>query len=710
MTGAPEPLDRLHPGLVHHIVNTLGWPGLRPLQEEAIEPLLDGSDVVLLAPTAGGKTEAASFPLLSKMAQENWTGTSVLYVCPLKALLNNLLPRLETYTSWLGRTTALWHGDVSQPRRKRVLRDRPDVLLTTPESLEAMLVSTNVDHRAFFSGVQAIVVDEVHAFAGDDRGWHLLAVLERLQRVVGRPVQRIGLSATVGNPDQLLTWLQGSGSGHRTARVVAPHLRDKSPALPPPGDIQVDYVGSLENAATVIAALHRGEKRLVFCESRRQVEKLGEGLRAKGVTTFLSHASLSVDERRRAEEAFAEARDCVIVSTSTLELGIDVGDLDRVIQIDAPATVASFLQRLGRTGRRPGSTRNCLFLTIDEGGLIGAAALLLQWSRGWVEPVVAPPEPRHIVAQQVLALCLQEHRVGDRLWQEWWGGLSPFGTSAEPIVRHLIEEGFLDQDGGMLFIGSEAERRFGYRHFMDLTAVFTAAPEFTVLSGRTEIGTTNPALLTEEVAGPRRLLLAGQSWQVTYIDWSRRRCFVEPVDGGGKARWGGAGSGRATSYELTRAAREVLLGADPPIALTLRAKTALAQARENSSELVHPDGTVILRGGRDTNVRWWTWAGYRANATLAATLTTIADPLQRPTDTCIRLREDVTPAEWGKAISEAADHLCLPAVDARALNGLKFSAALPTRLAEATLATRLADLDGATAALSEPTRFTVLGQ
>jgi ATP-dependent Lhr-like helicase len=219
----------------------------------------------------------------------------------------------------------------------------------------------------------------------------LLAVLKRLQRVVGRPVQRIGLSATVGNPDQLLTWLQGSGSGHRPARVVAPHLREKSPALPPPGDIQVDYMGSLENAATVIAALHRGEKRLVFCESRRQVEKLGESLRARGVTTFMSHASLSVDERRRAEEAFAEARDCVIVSTSTLELGIGVGDLDHVIQIDTPATVASFLQRLGRTGRRPGSTRNCLFRTVDEDGSIGAAALLLLWSharaaRNWYTP------------------------------------------------------------------------------------------------------------------------------------------------------------------------------------------------------------------------------------------------------------------------------------------------------------------------------------
>ncbi|WP_189784341.1 DEAD/DEAH box helicase [Streptomyces capitiformicae] len=700
-------MDLLHPGLVHHIVNTLGWPGLRSLQEESINPLTNGTDAVLIAPTAGGKTEAACFPLLSRMAQEKWDGTSILYVCPLKALLNNLLPRLETYTSWLGRTAALWHGDVTHSRRKRILRERPDILLTTPESLEAMLVSANVDHRAFFSGLRAIVVDEVHAFAGDDRGWHLLAVLERLERVAGRPVQRIGLSATVGNPEELLAWLQGAKTGQRAARVVAPHLKEKEPKLPPPGDIQLDFVGSLANAATVIAALHRGEKRLVFCESRKQVEELGAALRAKGVTAFLSHASLSVDERRRAEEAFAEARDCVIVSTSTLELGIDVGDLDRVIQIDAPNTVASFLQRLGRTGRRPGSSRNCLFLATDDAGLLSAAALLLLWSRGWVEPVIAPPEPRHIAAQQVLALCLQEHQVGDRLWQEWWGGLGPFGPSAEPIVRHLVEEGYLDRDGELLFIGPEAEKRFGYRHFMDLTAVFTAAPEFTVLSGRTEIGTTDPVLLTDEVVGPRRLLLAGRSWQVTYIDWSRRRCFVEPVESGGRARWGGVGLTRTASYELTRAAREILLGATPPVRLTRRAENRIARVRDEGAELVYRDGTIIMRGGHDTNVRWWTWAGYRTNATLAATLSSVADPLQRPTDTYVRLREDITRKDWRKAAAQAADRLCLPAVDPRALAGLKFSVALSPRLAEATLAARLADLGGATDLLNEAVRFTV---
>ncbi|MGH3312477.1 MAG: DEAD/DEAH box helicase [Streptomyces sp.] len=706
-------VDALDPVLTHHIVNSLGWRSLRPLQEEAIEPLTAGEDAILLAPTAGGKTEAAAFPLLSAMTSGSWQGTSVLYVCPLKALLNNLLPRLETYTGWLGRTAALWHGDVTAGGRKKILAERPDILLTTPESLEAILVSAKADHKSFFSGLRSIVVDEVHAFAGDDRGWHLLAVLERLQSIVGRPLQRVGLSATVGNPTELLRWLQGSGAGRRSARVVAPHLDGVADrprpagesAGPPPGDVQLDYVGSVDNAATVISSLHRGEKRLVFCESRRLVEELGEKLRLSGVTTFLSHASLSVDERRRAEQAFAEARDCVIVSTSTLELGIDVGDLDRVIQIDAPGSVASFLQRLGRTGRREGSTRNCLFLALSEDGLLAAAGMLLLWSRGWVEPVEAPPEPRHIVAQQLIALCLQEHQVGDQLWREWWNGLGPFGRPAEPIVRHLVDEGYLDRDGGMLFVGPEAERRFGHRHFMGLTAVFTAPPQFTVFHGRTEIGRTDPDLLTQEIEGPRKLLLAGRSWLVTYTDWRRKRCYVEPTDSGGKAKWGGLGFVRVTSFELTRAVRQVLLGTDPPVNLTKRAVVSLADARDHLKESVRPGGTLLTRGSGHT--RWWTWAGHRANATLAASLGSVAVPAQRINGCWIRMREDVETRAWKQAVADAAGQLCLPEVDAQAVKGLKFAEALPPRLAEATLAARFSDVEGARAVLGEPTEFLV---
>ncbi|PPJ31749.1 ATP-dependent helicase [Nocardia nova] len=714
-------IERLDPVLVHHIVNSLGWPDLRPLQRDSIGPLLRGDDAVLLAPTAGGKTEAACFPMLTAMSAGNWTGVSVLYLCPLKALLNNLVTRIDTYAQWLGRRAALWHGDTSESKRNRIRREPPDILLTTPESLEAMLIGVKTDHGALLGSVRAIVVDEVHAFAGDDRGWHLLAVLERLQRVTGKPIQRVGLSATVGNPHDLLTWLQGSGAGRRTGTVVAPDVPSAADprsadyaatqyfptdraALPcPPGKVELDYVGSLENASKVIASLHRGEKRLVFCDSRRQVEQLGAALRAREVTVFLSHASLSADERARSEQAFAEARDCVIVSTSTLELGIDVGDLDRVIQIDSPSTVASFLQRIGRTGRRAGSTRNCLFLATTADSLLQAAGLLLLWSRGWVEPVTAPPQPRHLVAQQLLAVTLQHGTIGSRLWPQEWNGLAPFDRSAEPIMSYLLAAGYLDSDQGLLFIGEEADKRFGKRNFLELTASFTAPPQFTVLAGRQEIGMTDASALTDDRPGPRLLLLAGSSWRVTYIDWKRRRAFVEPADGGGVAKWSSLGI-RGLSGELTRAMRAVLLGSDPAVSLTRRAQIALADQRAERADTVSSGATLISH--ESTGTRWWTWAGFRANAMLAATLSAVADPVQRPNDFSIRLRGDITQAMWKAAMKAVdLDRLPLPSVDPRATAGLKFSALLPDQLAGATVAARLADQETTRTVLGERVRW-----
>jgi ATP-dependent Lhr-like helicase len=704
-------LDRLHPVIVHHLANTLGWPELRPLQAQAAWPVTSELDTLLLAPTAGGKTEAAVFPLLTMMEAGRWDGPSVLYLAPLKALLNNLLPRLEQYAGWLGRRVAVWHGDVGTSARQGILRDPPDILLTTPESLEAMLISVKVDPALLFGPVRAVVVDEVHAFGSDDRGWHLLAVLERIGRLAGRPVQRIGLSATVGNPEELLDWLQGSGRGSRPAAVVRPDVIPLSPAggsvpVPgrPSGEVELDYVGSVGNAAQVIATLHRGEKRLVFCDSRQIVEELGAALREAGVTVFLSHASLAAAERHRAEEAFAQARDCVIVATSTLELGIDVGDLDRVIQVNSPPTVSAFLQRTGRTGRRSGTTRNCLFLALSEGELARAAGLLCMWARGYVEPVSPPPEPGHIVAQQLLAVCLQKHSVGRRTWQQEWNGLPPFDASAEPIMTYLADKGFVDQDGELVFIGPAAELAFGRWHFMGMTAAFTAPPQFTVIAGRDEIGRTDPTLLTEKVNGPRVILLAGRSWKVNWIDWKRQRCFVEPVDGGGKALWLATGTGGA-SFAMTRSVREVLLGTDPAVDLTDRARHVLDKLRDTERGTVHPSGTVIER--RHTDIRWWTWAGFRANATLAATLSDLTDGEQRITDSYVRMRSDLTREMWQAGTTDVTQRLCLPDVDRDALTGLKFSEALPERLALATAAARLADLGAAEQVLTEPIRFVV---
>jgi ATP-dependent Lhr-like helicase len=692
-----DEVGALHPVVQYHVANTLGWTALRPLQAQALEPILRDRDTLLLAPTAGGKTEAAVFPLLALMADHEWTGLSVLYVCPLRALLNNLEPRLRSYAGWLGRLAAVWHGDTPAPVRRRLAADPPDILLTTPESIESMLVSTLLDSHRFFADLRTVVVDEVHAFAGDDRGWHLLAVLERLSRIAGRPLQRIGLSATVGNPEFLLRWLQGSGVDNRAAVVVAPDSDGDKRT-----DLQIDFVGSVDNAATVIASLHRGEKRLAFADSRRTVEQLAAALHERGVKTLVSHSSLSLDERRRAEAAFNEGRDCVIVSTSTLELGIDVGDLDRVIQVGAPSKVSSILQRLGRTGRRPGTRRNGLFLATTDEELLQATALLQLFNEGYVEPVQPPGSPRHVLAQQLLALCLQEGRVGDTTWIEWLGRL-PLASPAEvtEITAWLVASGHLDRDSGMLFMGPETERRYGYRHFMELLSVFTVSPEFTVSHGRTELGTVDPVVLTRRVDGPRVLSLAGHPWRVTHVDWKRRRAYVEIADIKGASRWSSAPT--PLSYAVTDAMRRVLLGEIPPVTLSRRATQRLEAIRHNMRQTVDSESTVVVRAS--TAARWWTWAGGRANATLAFALDTaipnLIDGKDRYDNRYIALTGSITSVNLrrGLSILSRSSGAEFPtdgySVSGEAVSQLKFAELLPPALAAATLAARAVDAHGA---------------
>lgn len=671
----------LDSAIEYHIVNSLGWPGLRPLQAASVDPVRSGSDCVLVAPTAGGKTEAAVFPLLSGMVEGNWSGTTILYVTPLRALLNNIHPRVSTYCSWLGRTVGLWHGDIGQSERRRMLAERPDILLTTPESIEAMLVSRRVDHERFLGSVRAVVVDELHAFAGSDRGWHLLAVLERVERIAKHKIQRVGLSATIGNPESVGAWMQGSTEGRNAVAVVRD---DSSPTMSP--EVTIDYVGSMDNAATVISRLHRGEKRLVFAESRRSAEELAFLLRERGVQTFVSHSSLSSDERRQSERAFAEAKDTVIVATSTLELGIDIGDLDRVIQIDAPRTVSSFLQRLGRTGRRPGTSRNTLFLATSLDGLLDTAAVLLLWKRGFVEKVIAPPHPRHLAAQQLLALALQEGSFGASDWRRWWGDL-PLMADGAQVLAYLCEREFLVEDSGLLMIGPRAEKEFGQRHFMDLLSTFVADLELRVVAGIREIGFVSPlAIPARPDREQRPLVLAGRGWHVQHVDWERFTVWVEQVSTKGDVKWP---SGAVTqSFEVCQAKREVLLGAVPDVELSKRVPAAMERLREERALEVRDNGLMMHPRGAG-GARLWTWAGLKANASLLAGLGLDARGVENES---VVLPEGIT-----RDAIKAADPGAVPRVDEDAVSGLKFSVALPPDLATKTIGERLADPVGAEA-------------
>jgi len=692
----------LHPLLQHHIVNSLGWSALRPLQASAVAPVMRGDDCLLIAPTAGGKTEAAAFPLLTRMEQEQWDGLSTLYVCPLKALLNNLEPRLSSYAGWLGREALVRHGDTTAGQRRRQLTARPSILLTTPESLEAMLVSPSVNNDRLFGDLRTVIIDEVHAFAGDDRGWHLLAVLARLESIAGKRFQRIGLSATIGNPEALLLWLQGSHHD-RQRSVVAPAA--DSSARP---DITVDFVGSVTNAAIVVSHLYPGDKRLVFADSRRNVEALASQLRDLDVDTYVSHSSLSAPERRRAETAFATARDCVIVSTSTLELGIDVGDLDRVIQLGGPNTVASVLQRLGRTGRRHGSKRNMTFLATTDEELLRSLALLLLLEEGFVEPVVAPPQPRHIAAQQFLGAALQNGRISlseQARWMQQLGLAS--AADLDEVSEMLVRTGHLDTDQGLAFVGPTAEQRYGRRNFMELLAVFTAPPEVTVLHGNQEIGSVDPTFLMMKTDRPRALALGGRAWLVKHIDWKRRRAQVEPSAGPGRSQW--LGSPRVYSSKLTGTMRRVLLGSTPTTAsLSRRAVEKLGQLRDDLSYRVDPAHTVISSGD---DCRWWTFAGADANALLQSALRSVAPDVVTDsvvTNLALPLSNSMHPKEISEAIDECLRRYgpSLTGVEvevsANALARLKFSELLPPALAARTLGARGSDHEAARSVLQIP--------
>jgi ATP-dependent Lhr-like helicase len=696
--------DLLHPALQHHIVNSLGWRELRPFQDEIIPSVLSGQHLIVLAPTAGGKTEAAFFPVVSRMLTEGWSDLSVLYVCPIKALLNNLDLRLERYCTLVGRRSTLWHGDVGQSARRRIQKEPPDCLLTTPESLEVMLDSQSIDSVALLSNLRAVIVDEIHAFAGDDRGWHLLSVLGRITKLAGREIQRIGLSATVGNPEALLGWLAGSCRGER--RIFLP-----PPAKPASADVQLDFVGSLDNAAILISRLHRGEKRLVFIDSRARAEKLAARLRQLDVSTFVTHSSLSPEQRHQAEHAFANRDNCVIVATSVLELGIDVGDLDRVIQIDSPSTVSSLLQRMGRSGRRPGTTRNCLFLATDDESLIQAAGLIELWASGYVESVVPPPEPYHVFAQQLMGLVLQQSGIArDELWG--WLEACPAFTRMAPEVRDSIVDWMLEQqilfaDQGLLSFGPKGEEIFGRKNFLELFSVFLSPPLFTVLHGRQELGFVDELTFLGKKDGPRVLLLGGRSWAVKHVDWQRKIAHVEPTDAKGQSRWKGEGQG--LGFALCQSIHDVLATDTEREIWSRRAVERMAEIRHEYAWLT-PGTTVLLRG-KDGDVEWWTFGALAANAMLAGALSGQVQGEVDYDNFTITLKLSVTIERCTEAIGALrgqGPEGMRAAIDPAAGDGLKFSACVPPGLLSEMLRRRLRDEDGVRTLLARTVRATIL--
>lgn len=522
--------SRLAPRLQEAIIARLGWSSLRPVQEQAGDALLAGANAVILAPTAGGKTEASMFPTISQMVESAPDGVGALYIAPIKALLNNQSERLGLYTEMVGLRRFVWHGDTDDSSRRKFLKEPAELLMTTPESLEVMLVSQRVDTAKLFGDLRIVVIDEVHALAGSDRGAHLMSVLERIARYSRHDLQRVGLSATVGNPEAILDWLQGSSQ--REARVVDP------PKVPSRRQLLVIHRPELSLLARDAAQLAQGEKSLFFCQSRSTTEKVAETMRRAGTTVFVHHSAVSKEERLLAEQTFnrgtADGLGACIVCTSTLELGIDVGDLDRVLQADAPDTVSSFLQRMGRTGRRDGQAANTTFFCESSESVLQAIALIELAKQGWVESVPLQKRCWPVLIHQLLTMALAGGGISQ---EESWAHLSKvtdFAGISRPefdrLIRWLLADGGLREASGLLVIGPKAEKRFGRKNFMELFAVFTSPVSYTVVTAAGQpLGSLQQEFVDRLVDGVSSFLLGGRGWVVQRIQHDDRRVFVDPA-------------------------------------------------------------------------------------------------------------------------------------------------------------------------------------
>lgn len=637
---------RFAPRLQDAIVHRLGFSSLRPVQEEAGAALLDGQNAVILAPTAGGKTEASMFPMLSLLVEDEPAAVGVLYIAPIKALLNNQADRLGTYTQMVGLDRFVWHGDTTSGQRKKFLADPCALLMTTPESLEVMLVSPKVDETRLFRGLRAVVIDEIHALAGSDRGAHLLSVLERIAALSDHDVQRVGLSATVGNPDAILQWIQGTSK--RPGQVVNP------PAKPAKRQLLVLHHEEIGTIARDAARMAGGHKSLFFCESRAITEVLADRLQARGVPVFVHHSAVSKEERERAEAQFHEGSEACIVCTSTLELGIDVGDLDKVLQADAPTTVSAFMQRMGRTGRRAGQVANTAFFCASRESVLQAAALIQLARQRWVEPVNLSARTWPVLVHQLFVMALAKGGVRERAVWEHLSSLSDFAgiTAAEfrRCVDWMVDHSALDRVDGLLVMGHAAERRFGRRNFMDMYAVFSSPQSYQVLGpGKAPVGSLQQDFVDRLVEDASSFLLGGRAWRVTAIDHNRRQIKVVPAGRGAQPSWSGY-LPQFLSFEICQQIGRFIDDDHLPGWLHSTAQEAVAALRGELDEAGVRRAQNPRLATDDAAIRWWTFAGGQINNTLRYALRAC-----QPEWTIVPSNLDIKLAGEGVSLQAVAD-------------------------------------------------------
>ncbi|HEY1348947.1 MAG TPA: DEAD/DEAH box helicase [Ktedonobacteraceae bacterium] len=588
--------SRLAPFIQSYIYQH-GWTDLRAVQREAISTILDtGDHVLIMSGTASGKTEAAMLPVLTLLDRSPAQSVGVLYIGPLKALINDQFERIQALVRDRPDIPLQgWHGDIAQHRKKRFLQRPRGILQITPESLEAMLLNRPGELRTIFGDLRFIVIDEIHAFLGTARGQQVLCQLQRLERAIHRPVRRIGLSATIGDTDMTLRWLE-SGSRfqisarlvteaaqgrrielHVTHMVVASDAREFAATMAPteqelahqqgaspaatsgsPADETSEQRRELEQRREdyfdgLFTLTRRYQKTLIFTNRRGRAEQIAAELRQRLAREepgrdwyVVHHSSIAADLREAAEAKMREvSQQACTIATASLELGIDIGQLDLTIQVDAPHTVSSFVQRLGRSGRRGTPSRMC-FYTLEYlremqvpqhlpwDFLQTLAIIQLYLEEQWIEPPTVPTLPLSLLYQQTMSIvCAHTELTPAQLAQSVLT-LSPFQKITPDeyrlFLRNLVAHDHLAQmDEGTLVIGVRGGRMTSHYHFY---AIFADQQDCQVFAGSQEIGTIQGLPEPESIIG-----LAGYAWRVLALDERRNIAHVERAKGLVRPTW-----------------------------------------------------------------------------------------------------------------------------------------------------------------------------
>jgi len=623
-------LNKLHPRLQDHVKNQK-WNDLTEIQKQAFDPIYTGKSCIIEAPTSGGKTEAVLFPLLTRISTARSDGFKILYIAPLKALLNDLALRVVPYAKMCYKEAFKWHGDVEQSDKIQQMLFPSDILLTTPESIEAIMLRRS-NWKNVFASLETIVIDEAHYFALTDRGSHLIALLERIVTGIGRQPQRIAVTATIGNPEQLLQWLMSNRQGGLAIRVQSGEQKERDFKIKHYNDDGAGLFGDLYGMLSRFKDKNDRVKSIVFERSRTGTENTATKINERNVisqTKFpvkvkTHHSSVSKRLREEAEASIKQKRESsidAIISTSTLELGIDIGDLDQVIQVGGLNSSGAFLQRVGRTGRRKDKPQYFRGLVTNEDELlllIGCVSLGVQRIS---ENILFPSKAFHILAHQLICLCLQHAGViEDQVWNILSKASCFSGINREEfktLVSFMVQEDFLRRvDRDTLLTGSKAESEFLRANWKRLFAIFESGPMYNVVDGKKIIGTLDSGFAMLQQL-PFVFVLGGQEWNAVKIDHEMQQVLVQKNDTGEAPTWTSIGQ-YDIPFELAQEVGRLLMNNEEPSFLDSSVIRVLQRQRESHFDLQWKRNKWILESSEEFNrIYIWTFGGDKINRTLA---------------------------------------------------------------------------------------------